>query len=415
MSSKPPRRFVGREAAVERFGPAVDTLAALYGVGDPLVDSLLDATQHLPPGALQAMVERALAHGIERVPEAPPELRALFAELDHVPAWVDQRALQHGGELLMRAGWLGGLALACSLLYGYASPGGNKPLVFSGRLEQQTPRRLVETSRFVEATCRPGGLSRHGEGFAITVKVRLMHAHVRRMLLRSGRWSSEEWGLPANQHDMGATGLLFSFVVIETLTRFGFELSEEERHLYMQLWRYSGYLMGVHPEVLPTSYLEGRRLTEIIASTERGPDDDSRRLSRALFASGEQPRRATKQAEEKAKRLVKIGQGLIRGALGDELADGLDVPKHRYRHLFPVVRAAVSRVERASRSLPEVARRELRRRAMQQGAAYWSMMISAADWALTFAPPERLLGLHVEVAAAASQRGATLASVARPR
>ncbi|MBK6513151.1 MAG: DUF2236 domain-containing protein [Polyangiaceae bacterium] len=415
MIAQPPRRFVYRQAALEKFGPAVDTLAALLTVGDPLADDLLEATKQLPSGALHDLVERALKLGIDRVPDAPRELKALFAELDHIPAWVDKHALERGGELLFRAGWLGGLALACSLLYGYASPGGNKPLVFSGRLEQQTPRRLIETSRFVEATCHRNGLLRHGEGFAITVKVRLMHAHVRRMIAKSGRWSVEDWGLPANQHDMGATGLLFSFVVIETLARFGFELSEEERHLYMQLWRYSGYLMGVHPEVLPAGYLDARRLAELIATTEQGPDDDSRRLSRALFATGESPRRSTPAAEAKARRLVKIGQGLIRGALGEELADNLDVPRHAYRHVFPVLRGGIARFERATRRLPEAAQLEIKRRAMRQGQAYWSMMIGAADWALTFAPPDGLLGLNAKIAAAASQRGATLASVARPR
>ena len=48
-----------------------------------------------------------------------------------------------------------------------------------------------------------------------------------------------------------------SVVVIDTLNHFGFDFDAEEIHLFMQLWRYSGYLMGVHPEVLPTSQREG--------------------------------------------------------------------------------------------------------------------------------------------------------------
>ena len=60
-----------------------------------------------------------------------------------------------------------GLTLATSLVLGYASPGGNKPLAFSGQLEKRAPQRLLETSRFVEATCLPGGLARFAPGFAI--------------------------------------------------------------------------------------------------------------------------------------------------------------------------------------------------------------------------------------------------------
>jgi hypothetical protein len=419
--ASPPRRLVHVDEARRRFGPAIDRLSALMTEGDPLADDLLEASTSLPPGTLTRMVDQALASGIDSVSGAPPELRALFAALDHVPAWVDRDALARGGELLLRAGWFGGLALATSLLYGYASPGGNKPLVFSGRLYEQAPRRLIETSRFVQATCSPNGLLRDKEGFAITVRVRMMHAHVRRMIVRTGRWSSADWGLPANQHDMGGTALLFSVVVIETLTRLGFDFDEEEVHLFMQLWRYSGYLMGVHAEVLPTSYREGRRLADMIASTELGPDDDSRELSRALFASGEKPARASEQERRRALRVVKIGQGLIRGALGDELADQLAVPRHRYRHVFPAARAVVRGIEQAAKAAPGFARASVRRRSVRLGQEYWDMLVRSASTPLTFAPPDRLLGKDLDgaVAQAVADGGGgprrTLASFARPR
>lgn len=403
------------DEARRRYGPSIDTLVELLYAGDPLVDDLLEATSSLPPGSLTKMVDRALADGIASVTDAPKALIALFAELDRIPAWVDKDAMERGGELLYRAGWFGGLSLAVSLLLGYASPGGNKPLVFSGRLAEQAPRRLIETSRFVDMTCRPNGLGRHGEGFAITVKVRLMHAHVRRMILRSGRWSVEDWGLPANQHDMGGTALLFSLVPIETLTGLGFDFDEEEKHLYMQLWRYSGYLMGVHPDVLPTSVHDARRLADMIASTEHGPDDDSRRLSRALFASGENPKRATPEQQRRAQRMVKTGQGLIRGALGDTLADLLDVPRHNYRHAFPVARRVVRQLETTRKSLPRFAAEQMRSFAIRQGHAYWEMLLETIDEPLSFAPPDFLLGLASEVASEKTRRGGTLASVARPR
>ncbi len=411
----PPRRFVNLPAARARFGPAIDRLGELFWVGDPLADALVDDFSLLGAGQGFAMLERALATGVGTVPEAPESLRALFAELDHIPAWLDKAALERGGELLFRCGWFGGIALATSLLYGYASPAGNKPLVFSGRLEKDAPRRLLETSRFVQATCEPHGLARHAPGFAITVKVRVMHAHVRKMLLRSGRWQADEWGHPANQHDMAATGLLFSAVAIDTLSQFGFVFEPEETHLFMQLWRYSGYLMGVHPEVLPTSLLEAKRLAEMIAATESAPDEDSRRLSRALFASGEDPLRPTDAEKRKAKRVVKAGQGLIRGVLGENLANQLDVPRHGFRHLFPLVRELATRAEQVVAATPPFARARLRARAIQGGRAYWRMLVSAAKTPLEFGLPEQLLGATRVAAAPQPSRGSTLASVARPR
>ena len=134
-------------------------------------------------GDVFPMLDRALREGIEAVPGAAPALRRLMAHVEEVPAWVDWDRIRRGGETFLRTGRLGGLVLgAGSLMAGYAQPAGNKPLALSGRLEQQAARRLAETSRFVWQVTRASGLRRDGDGFAITVKVRLMHARVRALL-----------------------------------------------------------------------------------------------------------------------------------------------------------------------------------------------------------------------------------------
>jgi hypothetical protein len=43
------------------------------------------------------------------------------------------------------------------------------------------------------------------------------------------------------------------------------------------------------------------------------------------------------------------------------------------------------------------------------------MLIRAAKEPLSFAPPDRLLGVAAEIASPKTRRGGTLASVARPR
>ena len=124
-------------------------------VGDDLADACVAAMDdELPSGTANATLERVLKEGSANVPDLPPRMRAFFDEVERVPAWVDFPTLDRGGDVVMRTGPVGGLVLAFkSLLHGYASPGGNKPLVFSGRLRQQAARRLHETSRFVQATC----------------------------------------------------------------------------------------------------------------------------------------------------------------------------------------------------------------------------------------------------------------------
>ncbi len=382
-----PSRFRNLAHARATFGAQVDRVGALLYRGDELADRVVDAFATMPSGAGMALVERGLDHGAAAVPDAPAALRELLDEVAAVPAWVDARALERGGELLLRVGLFGSVALGVSLLYGYASPGGNKPLVFSGRLEEQAPRRIRETSRFVEATCLPGGLARGGAGLAITVKVRLMHAQVRRMILRSGLWDEARWGLPINQHDMAATAILFSLAPIDALSKLGFIFDTEEKHLYMQLWRYSGHLMGVSPEILPTSVEDAQRLADIIAVTEGSPDDDSRRLTKALLRSG--PRSLPGTPEERARqaRAADFGEGLVRSIMGDELADALGLPSTRYRHAIHAVRAVVGRVEKS-----RILRERLRPRAVAAGRAYWRASVRREREPMSFALPSELFG-----------------------
>lgn len=369
-----PSRFLAPERARERFGARVDALGDALLRGDPLADDVLEAFSALPPGRGSALLERALGRGIDAVPDAPPALRALFDALDRPPSWVEPEALARGGEVLMRAGWLGGAVLGGrSIVLGYASPAGNKPLAFSGRLTQQAPRRLAETSRFVEAVTAPFGMARTGEGFAITVKVRLMHAAVRRMLGRAPAWRHEAWGLPINQHDMAATTLLFSIVVLDGLRTLGALVSDDEAHLYMQLFRYVGHVIGVEPALVPTSEAEAADLAYLIDATQGRPDDDARALTQALLRSPlEQVRSqpAGSGERERAERVVAFGSTLCRALLGDVLADELGVPPEASPAIVPAVRAVVGAASRLERASPTA-----RALALERGRGYWRTVV----------------------------------------
>jgi hypothetical protein len=300
---------------------------------------------------------------------------------------VDWEALDRGGELLMRSGPLGGMVLgAMSIVLGYASPAGNKPLVLSGRLKEQAARRLNETSRFVQAVCRPGGMRRHADGFAITVKVRLMHAEVRRMILRSDRWDEARWGAPINQHDMSATTLLFSLVVLEGLRTLGLHIDPVEAERYIQLWRYVGRVIGCDAELTPASELQARQLAELIQATQGEPDADSRALTAALFDS---PLTVAKTpAQLRGARLQReLGRGLARGLLGEQMADALGVPRTPLGRVVSVIRGISAATEPLRRRVPAV-----HERAILAGQRYWDRVveIGLAGATAEFRPPERL-------------------------
>jgi hypothetical protein len=382
-----PTRYANLIEARRLFGSRVDRLGPFFHRVDDVADQVVASFEELGQGRGWRMLERVLSHGISSVDDPPPSVRALFAELDEVPPWVDDAILDRGGALLMRAGVIGGICLgAKSLVHGYASPGGNKPLVFSGRLMEHASRRLNETARFVQAVSRPGGMRRFADGFQITVKVRLMHAQVRRMLLRSGKWESNKWGAPINQHDMAGTTLLFSLSVLEGLRTFGVKISREEAESYMQLWRYVGRVIGVDVDILPTSEFDAWQLTRMIETTMGEPDDDSRALVRALL---EHPLREAKtdRARALAVKQLAFGYGLSRGLIGDELADKLAIPRDSWRFAVPAMRAVVTAAEnlRVRSSWAD-------RTAYIAGIKYWDKVVELglAGATAEFRLPERL-------------------------
>lgn len=377
-----PSRFVNGAAAALAYGDAAIRLGGFLMRTDPLADRVVEWIAEQPKGVGWEMISRATTLGIQRVQDAPAPLREFFQSVETTPTWVDWKTIERGGELLLRSGALGGIVLgARSLVMGYASPGGNKPLALTGRLEEQAPRRLNETARFVHAVSVKGGMRPFAEGNRITIKVRLMHAQVRRMLLKSDKWHTEKWGIPINQHDMVATTLLFSKTVIDGLRILGMNISRDEAEDSLHLWKYVGYLIGVEEELLPATEREATRVADIILATQGDPDEDSKALTRALLRSpveeqGDNPN---------ARRQVQLGIVMCRELVGDHLADAMGVERSAWKHAVPVARRLVHSVDRFAKNIPFA-----RKRAIDFGISYWMDVIQRSPGDATFSLPTTL-------------------------
>src|SRR5262245_408982 len=144
-----PDRVANLDEARRRYGDLIDRLAPWFWRADPLADAAVEALE----GSGWTPLEAALRGEVV----GPEPLRALFAELDRVPVWVDRGRIARAGRILFRAGAIGPIVLgARSLVAGYCSPAGNKPLVLTGRLGSAAQgQRLAETGRFVAAVCEP--------------------------------------------------------------------------------------------------------------------------------------------------------------------------------------------------------------------------------------------------------------------
>jgi hypothetical protein len=291
----------------------------------------------LPAGLGHRLLDAALNNGIDAVADAPEALRELFAQLDEVPFWVDWEQLDSGGAAFLRSGLFGVITVGLvSLPLSYSSPAGNKPLVFSGQLIKRAPRRLGETGRFIFLTSQPGALRRFSDGFKATVRVRLMHAQVRRLLKQSGQWDAKKWGEPINQAYLAATNLIFSVVLLDGMRRFGLRFTPPEREALMQLWRYSGYLSGVAPELLCATENEARRMLEMVLELEGPPDEDSRALINALMLVG----RATGLKE--VGWLTQLCYGISYALIGENRARALGYPRTWRRWIVPALRPIIS-------------------------------------------------------------------------
>jgi hypothetical protein len=382
-----PSRYVNLGEARLRFGDRVDRLAPFFWRVDPKADAVVEAIEDLPRGEGWRLFDHGLRHGASAIAHAPLAMRELLEEAETVPFWVDWETCDRGGEVLMRAGPLGGGVLgARSLVLGYASPAGNKPLVMSGRLKEQAQRRLNETSRFVQAVCRPRGMRPFGDGWQITLKVRLIHAQVRRMILKSGKWNPRAWGAPVNQHDMVGTILLFSVSMIDGLRKLGMRIERDEAESYVHLWRWVGRLIGVDEAILPTSEPESMRLADLVAATMGDPDQDSKDLTRALFDAAFDGVQTTKQRREAQRKQV-FGLTICRELVGDEMADKLGVPRTNFRYAMPMVKRIVAGIERVARAVPYADRTQI-----AAGARYWDRVveIGLAGATYEFMLPERL-------------------------
>jgi uncharacterized protein (DUF2236 family) len=256
---------------------------------------------------------------------APP-LRGYFERSGQLPAWADSSLIQQGEQIFGRYGPQILTSLFCASLPScYAAAKGVQVLHLTARLETDAHRRIVETGQMIVDAMAPGGLAIGGRGLRSAQKVRLMHASVRYLIHRSGRWDPA-WNQPINQEDMAGTLLSFSTTVLRSLERMGCELSDADRQAYYHAWRVVGYVMGIDERLLPETWEEGARLEKLIQQRHYGATAEGQSLTQALL----------KLLEHITPGNIFDGMpvALMRHLMGDETADLLAVPKADWTRLL---------------------------------------------------------------------------------
>lgn len=249
-------------------------------VGDEPMDRLVDWMSSAGMEQAWPPFDRALAEGIDSVPEAPEPLREFFVQIETVPDWVDRDKLRRGARALRRGGADGMyVARDVALLGGYQFSGFNKTLLRTGALEKGSNKRFAETMQWAMDVISEGGLDPLGVGYRSTIRVRLIHAFVRRHVAAMPDWRTDEWGVPVNQTDMAAT--LVGAIIAPPAGAIGMGLLSTPADLdaIAHLTRYVGWLIGVQDEWLPRSFRDGIRVLYHTLTALAAPDESTKQLA----------------------------------------------------------------------------------------------------------------------------------------
>ncbi|RMI31353.1 oxygenase MpaB family protein [Nocardia stercoris] len=249
-------------------------------VGDEPMDRLVEWMYSAGMKNARPLFEQALAGGIESLMSPPEPLREFFAHAEATPDWVDPDTLIRGAQVL-RLGGSDGMSLGrdISLLGGYQFAGFNQTLLRTGALEKGSNTRFAETMRWAMDIVTDGGLGPFGVGYRSTLRVRMIHAMVRRHVAALPDWRADAWGLPINQTDMAAT--MVGSLIAPAAGGFGIGLlvTKSDLEAVAHVARYTGWLMGVRDEFLPKSFRDGVRILYHTLTALATPDETTRQLA----------------------------------------------------------------------------------------------------------------------------------------
>ena len=242
------------------------------------------------PGGASQMLDRALSGGPGALSETSPALRAMLQPILEPPDWVNWELFEAGRV----AHWRAGPAVACggalSLGYGYPIPRIAKILLGTGRIDRMAGRRLLETGQWILAATAPGNMrpDRPGSGIAASIRVRLVHAYVRRHTLAQDNWDLRSDGLPLNATDIAATlNIAFFALHVQGVQKLGIRYSPSELEAMAHMWRWIGHVMGISADLQPISYERATQMREIYDAFDQRTDPESgRRLTAALLRHG---------------------------------------------------------------------------------------------------------------------------------
>ncbi|MBF2720156.1 DUF2236 domain-containing protein [Psychrobacter sp. NG254] len=342
------------------ISPALlEEMVAGYDIGDPLADALAAENIRFAKPLQQSII----AGDSDNDLASNPSFSALTEQFGSHPDWFDPRLAQIGAVAYRRYPlMLIWLLRNVALMAGYSIPALSLPLIQTGALMHDALPRLMRTYAYILAVSEHphsnmGTRSQRksidqvlaigSEGWRQSIKVRQIHTLVRQNLLKGkgnaatgvipsadqhhnpdGSWNTDYWGIPINQTDMIATHLQFSLLIMRGLRLLGARISTEEAEGILHLWNLASYWMGVDLNRLPKDEAACWEWLYTYLSIQQLDFKMGQPLAKALH---DLPRQLMGEDNRRGRFVEMVNASVTRTLVGDDIGDGLDLPKSKIR------------------------------------------------------------------------------------
>ncbi len=303
--------------------------------GDPSADAVAEDLSRLAPGEVHAMLAGALDGSGAPISGAPESLREFLAQAEDVPGWYDRglarvasRAFLRNSDIVLSALVGGSIVEGFSTLI-------SKSFRIRGRVMNMGVRRLKANGMQLVEQYLPGGMDPGGDGWRLTLRVRLVHAQSRRLLVRSDEWDQDRYGMPISAAHVLLAGAAFSGRLMRHTAALGGDFTQEEREAYVHVWRYTGLLMGIPEEILFHDEASALRVFRVGTMCEPPADDDAIIMANSIVNSAPVIVGVSEPADRR--QMARVVTQTSRELIGDELADTFLFPTGR-RKMVPWMR-----------------------------------------------------------------------------
>ena len=316
---------LGYEKARAVAPDIADKYVAHTLTGDPLAEAMTEDLAEFSSEESRRLIEAAMnQEGEEALRDAPDSLRKFFKDAETPPEWLEYAAFAPGVRMFHRNSQvILGAFVAGVLIEGFTTNIA-KSFFITGRVRDQGVRRLGQNNRHMMEIFLSGGMYRHGDGWKLSVRIRIVHARLRYLLNNSEDWDAEAWGAPISAAHLGYAISAFSARLLMHMKTLGADYNDEEYASFMAVWRYSGHLMGIPQTILFRDAEEALKLYDVGLICEPSSQIESVVMAHSLVNSA--PLIAGVAEPQARRSLARYVYRVSRGLIGQETADALMYP-----------------------------------------------------------------------------------------